>query len=179
MTTKLAQLIADKEGFGKPGAIPTTHHNPGDLRHAIGETHKAGHPNDVGWFATDDEGWAALERQLSLFASRNLTLQQAIYSYAPPEENDSAGYLDFLCKGLNCTPETTMTAALQIGDPPMKPTVSAAKVGSVAAGTYAGTLLVGALNHFMAITMPDKYEDAVIGLCVMVAVHFLPDSNGG
>lgn len=110
--SKLARLIAQREGFGIQGDIPTRNHNPGDLEHAPGETHDG--PSPVGWFATDDEGWAALERQLQLFADRQMTLRAAIYTFAPPAQNDSEGYLNFICTGLGCTPDTPVSKALEI-----------------------------------------------------------------
>lgn len=110
--SKLAQLIAKMEGFGVPGSIPTTHHNPGDLEHAPQETHDGTSP--VGSFPDDATGWAMLDRQLQLYAGRGLTLQQLIYTYAPPEQNDTEDYLDFVCRELGCTPDTSVSDALKV-----------------------------------------------------------------
>lgn len=112
--SKLAQLIAKEEGYGIAGDIPTRQCNPGDLRHAPGESHSADAPNSVGSFADPDDGWAALERQLQLYAERGLTLQEAVYEFAPPVENDSLQYLQFVCQGLGVPPSTPMTEALKI-----------------------------------------------------------------
>ena len=63
---KISQAIARAEGFGVPGALPTRSNNPGDLKldgRAITE------------FATPEEGWAALYRQVS----RILTGQSTYY----------------------------------------------------------------------------------------------------
>lgn len=43
----LATLIAKREGFGIPGALPTRQNNPGDLRHANGESHDPADPNGI------------------------------------------------------------------------------------------------------------------------------------
>lgn len=111
--SKLAQLIAKQEGFGIPGALPTRNCNPGDLEHAPGEVHTGSSP--IGSFATAQEGWDALERQLQLFADHSMTLRAAIYAFAPPSENDSARYLDFICEGLgNVSPEMPVSEALKI-----------------------------------------------------------------
>lgn len=110
--SKLARLIALQEGFAKPGAIPTVNHNPGDLEHAPGETHDGLSP--VGAFVDDPAGWAALERQLQLYADRKMTLRAAIYAFAPPTENDSEEYLSFVCEGLGCAPDTLVSEALKI-----------------------------------------------------------------
>lgn len=112
--SKLAQLIAQEEGFNVPGSVPNRSDNPGDLRHAPGEEHPAGDPNSVGSFDTADDGWAALERQLQLYAERGLTLEQAIYEFAPPSENNSEQYLQFVCDGLGCAPNILVSAALAI-----------------------------------------------------------------
>lgn len=109
--TKLARLIGQEEGFGIPGAIPTTHHNPGDLEHSPHSAHVAGDP--VGRIDTDADGWADLERQLQIFADHGMTLRAAIYTYAPPEQNNSEQYLTFICDGLGCSPDTLVSEALK------------------------------------------------------------------
>lgn len=110
--SKLARLIAQREGFGVAGAIPTAHNNPGDLEHAPGETHDDG--SVIGEFIDPSAGWAALEAQLLKYANRGLTVQQMVYVYAPPTENDTDAYLDFICQGLGCQPDTLVKDALQI-----------------------------------------------------------------
>jgi hypothetical protein len=111
--SKLARLIATEEGYGIPGAVPTRERNPGDLRHSPHSFHPADDPNAIGQIDSDSDGWADLERQLQLFASRGLTLQQAIYEFAPPEENNSAQYLKYVCDGLGLPATATVTEALQ------------------------------------------------------------------
>lgn len=63
--TDLAEAIADAEGFGVAGAIPTVAHNPGDL--VLGDrgfgTLGAEH---ITVFQDDATGWAALEHELTL-----------------------------------------------------------------------------------------------------------------
>lgn len=109
--TRLAQLIAREEGFGIPGAKPTRDHNPGDLQHA---PHVETWDGKIGVEPDDDTGWADLERQLQLYASRGMTMAQIIAIYAPASENDSANYLKFLCDGLAVSPDTRVTEVLQI-----------------------------------------------------------------
>lgn len=139
--SKLAALIAKEEGYGIPGAIPTTHNNPGDLRHSPHSFH-SGDPNAIGEIDTQEHGWEDLERQLELFASRGLTLQQAIYEFAPPSENDSAGYLKYVCTGLGCSPSISVTEALKIPwTPPTDPqpiSTSGTSSGS-SSGSTSGT----------------------------------------
>ena len=110
--SKLARLIATEEGYGIPGDVPTRDNNPGDLRHSPHSFHSAGDPNGIGTIDSPADGWSDLERQLQLFSSRGLTLQQAIYEFAPPEENDSAQYLKYVCDGLGLPATATVTEAL-------------------------------------------------------------------
>jgi len=112
--TLLARLIAKEEGFGIPGAVPTRDNNPGDLRHSPHASHDGEGSNDIGEIDTAEDGWADLERQLQLYADRNMTLRAAIYDFAPPTENDSEQYLDFVCRGLSMTPDTPVAEALKI-----------------------------------------------------------------
>jgi hypothetical protein len=112
--SKLAQLIAQEEGYGIPGDVPTRDNNPGDLRHSPHSFHPASDPDGIGAIDSVADGWADLERQLQLYAERGLTLQQAIYEFAPPTENNSAAYLQFICNGLGCAPDITVSQALAI-----------------------------------------------------------------
>jgi hypothetical protein len=113
--SKLARLIAKEEGFGIPGSIPTTHNNPGDLRHSPHSDHQPGAPNAIGAIDTVAHGWADLERQLGLYAARGLTLREMIVNYyAPATENNSEGYLKFVCDGLGCPDNTPVKTALEI-----------------------------------------------------------------
>lgn len=113
--TLLARLIAKREGFGIPGAIPTTHHNPGDLRHSPHSVHSPDHPDSIGEIDTDADGWADEERQLQLYASRGLTLREMIINYyAPANENDSEAYLQFVCDGLHMIPDALVSEALKL-----------------------------------------------------------------
>jgi hypothetical protein len=111
--TLLARLIAQMEGFGIAGAVPTRDHNPGDLRHAPHASHEGEGSNDIGIEPDDETGWADLERQLQLDAGRGFTLEQLVYTYAPPDENNSEDYLDFLCKEGGWTPDTPVATALE------------------------------------------------------------------
>lgn len=112
--SKLATLISQQEGFGILGDLPTRQNNPGDLRHAPGEVHDIGSPNGIGSFDTVSDGFAALERQLQLYAHRGLTLKEAIYEFAPPSENNSAAYLAFVCEGLGCNADIPVSQALNL-----------------------------------------------------------------
>lgn len=112
--SKLAQLIAQEEGFNVAGSLPNRNHNPGDLKHSPHASHEGEGPNDIGIEPSVADGWADLERQLGLFAKRRMTLRQAVYVFAPPNENDTARYLEFVCTGLLCEPDILVADALKI-----------------------------------------------------------------
>jgi hypothetical protein len=111
--SKLAEAIARKEGFYVAGSLPQRQNNPGDLRHAPGENHP-GNPDAVGAFPTAEAGWAALERQLGLYAARGLTVADMVYEYAPESENDSAAYLNYVCEYVGCQPNDLVSQVLTI-----------------------------------------------------------------
>ena len=112
--SKLARLIAQEEGFNVPGSVPNRDNNPGDLRHSPHSFHPYDSPNSIGQIDSVDDGWADLERQLRLFAERGLTLREAIYEFAPPTENNSEQYLDYICTGLGLPATYTVAQALEI-----------------------------------------------------------------
>lgn len=117
--SRLGQLVAQMEGFNQPGSLPQRYHNPGDLRHGPHVSHTGLSPNAVGQEPSDELGEQDMERQFHLDASRGWTLRDFVYSYAPPCENNSSGYLNFICAGLKLHPETSLTYALTI--PPQGP----------------------------------------------------------
>jgi hypothetical protein len=110
--TKLAEAIAHEEGFYVQGSVPSVNNNPGDLEHAPGEAHPTSSP--IGTFADIASGWAALEAQLQKYAERGMTVEQMVYVYAPPSENNSAAYLSYVCQYVGCTPATLVSDALQL-----------------------------------------------------------------
>lgn len=126
--TRLAQLIAQQEGFFIAGSVPQRRNNPGDLRHGNHCQHSTAatlvldpvtglpiNPNDIGLIDTIEHGWQDLERQLMLIAGRLIsvdpithepvspprksTLSDCVYIWAPPTENNSSAYLDFIIAG--------------------------------------------------------------------------------
>lgn len=118
LVSRCAALFGLKEGWGIAGDVPTRNNNPGDLRHAPGAQHEPGDPDGIGHFESPEEGWNALTRQLLLYAQRDkLTLEQAVYRFAPPSENRTADYLQFICQRLPGPASMTMWEALNVGEP--------------------------------------------------------------
>lgn len=119
--SKLAQCIARMEGFGIPGAVPTVKNNPGDLRHSPQASHEGEGPDDIGIMNSPAAGWQDLERQLNLFATRGLNLTDLAEVYAPPNENNTANYLNLLCNWLHISPLALVSDALKIPNDPNFP----------------------------------------------------------
>jgi hypothetical protein len=100
----LARTIAEREGFFvterqareqqlKWPTVAQRNHNPGNLRRW------KGFPTVKGYavFPDDATGWAKLRKQIELDRGRGLTLRQFIEKWAPPTENDTEGYIRFVC----------------------------------------------------------------------------------
>lgn len=117
MRTRLAQLIAKEEGFGRAGVLPTVRHNPGDLRHSPHSSHSGIGNDDIGIIDTDEHGWEDLERQLLLYAARGYTLEKAIYAWAPESDGNSPmRYLHDVLAGFGgrFTPESSLVDVLKV-----------------------------------------------------------------
>jgi hypothetical protein len=89
---RFVHAIANAEGFGRKQALPTRYKNPGDLKAVEGFKYegqiKVGKRKHV-VFATDEDGWKALYRQINLIAqgyskhyTLDMTLQQMAKKYA-------------------------------------------------------------------------------------------------
>jgi len=119
--TKCAQCFARAEGFGHPGEIPTVRNNPMDLEHSRHSSHEGIGPDDIGIIDTIEHGWEDAERQLQLWATRGLTLEQAVQTQlgwtlekGDVEGNNTAVYLRSICEWLGLPPDTPMSAVLKI-----------------------------------------------------------------
>lgn len=122
--TRFVQLVGKMEGFGTPGKIPTIRHNPMDLRHSPNSHHPGDstHADDVGTIDTDAHGWEDAERQAQLYASRGMTLRDAIYAICGvlvpgqpvPDGNRPDVYLAYVGHGLGLSSDTPMTQVLKI-----------------------------------------------------------------
>ena len=79
-------------GQKKNNAIGFRNHNPGNLREASNTTGKHG---GFSTFASDNDGLAAMARQLMLYGDRgNNALNGIIHTYAPKSENNTRAYID-------------------------------------------------------------------------------------
>jgi hypothetical protein len=121
---KLSLVMSHEEGYGIIGAIPTTHNNPLDLRHSPHSMHLANYPNGIGLIASATAGWEDADRQLIIYSKlycpiewpyfqkrlapfdphRLMNLQEMLYEFAPPSENLTDVYLDYVCREMPCSP---------------------------------------------------------------------------
>jgi hypothetical protein len=71
-------------------------------------------PNGRKWagWNTREESIQGLERQLLLYARRGLTLAEAIFTYAPPIENNSEAYLKNVVKWTGILPHEKLKKVL-------------------------------------------------------------------
>ena len=120
--TKLANAIATQEGFftleEKPNR-PQRNNNPGDLRDACNGTEWIGQigVDDGGFciFATIEDGWRALQRDLTNHAAKWPWQSLASFiggehgwpGYAPASDsNEATGYAEAIADALGVTPQT-------------------------------------------------------------------------
>lgn len=106
---ELKTLIARMEGWNVSGSVAQRNRNPGNLRYA-GQSGAVGQNQGYAVFDSVEAGWAALERQIALDASRGLTLEEFTYKYAPPSENQTRDYLKFLTSELGVTASTPLNS---------------------------------------------------------------------
>ena len=117
------QAIANAEGFGQPNAIPTIANNPGDLN--LGDVGN-GTINGITIFSSAEDGWSALENQLSKMFSGtsnvynpNMTIDQVGQIWSNGDPNWSANVSNSLG-----TPSSTPLSALGNGTSPSPSTAN-------------------------------------------------------
>lgn len=128
----LLDAMAIREGFYVPHSRPQRNNNPLDLKYGpeairFGATH--GDPR-FAVFPDLATGWVAAARWLKVPAKfkavgddphgelvggyLGATLSQVIHRFAPPNENNTSAYLDFVCIATGLTPFTLLTPDLLI-----------------------------------------------------------------
>jgi len=109
---RIANFIATLEGYKKKGSLADRQNNPGNLRY-VGQIGAVRGERGFAKFKKPSAGFQALIKQLRLDASRNLTLRQFVYKYAPPSSNNSASYLSSIARGLGVDPNTKLSQILK------------------------------------------------------------------
>lgn len=108
----LSNHIALLEGYHKIGSLAQRQNNPGNLRY-VGQAGAVRGSNGFAKFPNPNAGFAALQNQIKLDASRGLSLGQFIYKYAPPSQNNSAAYLGSVARTLNVAPTSRLSDVIK------------------------------------------------------------------
>lgn len=119
-SSTIAATIQQVEGYIPPnaqypnGSLAYQNNNPGNLRY-VGQ---AGATQGVGGFAafpTYDDGLAALQNQIQIYAGEGLTIQQMMNIYAPASDgNNPSSYANTIASALGVpvdTPLQSLTAS--------------------------------------------------------------------
>jgi hypothetical protein len=82
--------------------------NPGNLRF-VGQAGATQGQGGFARFASPEAGYQALLNQISLDASRGLTVSQFVNKYAPPSENNTGQYISQFTAKLGCSSSTKLS----------------------------------------------------------------------
>lgn len=84
--------------------------NPVNLRYTQ-QRDSIGHDDaNFAVFKNAPAGWRAAHRQIGYDVKRELTIRQFIHKFAPPVENDTEAYLNFVCKELHVAKDAPLSA---------------------------------------------------------------------
>ena len=75
-------------------------YNPGNLRFANQKAATGEDDRGFAIFPSEGKGWQALYNQINLDKTRDMSLKDFIYKYAPPSENDTGSYLSNVKRNL-------------------------------------------------------------------------------
>lgn len=96
--------VARQEGFYASGTRPARNNNPGDLEYHPWMSQfgsKGGDPR-FAIFPTPEQGFAALKELFTFHAYKGKTVAEAINTFAPGNENDTALYIHHICLWVGC-----------------------------------------------------------------------------
>lgn len=112
----IANAIQTQEGY-YPGSVAYANNNPGNLAY-VGQPGAVAGTGGFAKFATYQDGYAALENQITLDATRGTdvngnpttTLSQLITSWAPPSENNTAAYIANVSAATGFDPNASLSS---------------------------------------------------------------------
>lgn len=102
----LANYIMQMEGYNVAGSLAQRNNNPGNLRSS---PYATGSNSGYAVFSDAQTGYNALLYQIQLDQSRGLSLAGFISKYAPPSENNTTNYLQFVSNGIGVSPSTNLS----------------------------------------------------------------------
>jgi hypothetical protein len=112
---QFAQAIAHAEGFNVSGSAPDRAHNPGAIK-VPGWSGPVTGTQGISVFASDDEGWQALYRQLNLIATQrsgvytlNMTIEDMARRWTSTAQSAWAGHV---ASALGVSPSTRLSQVL-------------------------------------------------------------------
>lgn len=113
---KKTEPAPDSNPVSKPSAIviPKTstlaynNNNPGNLKF-VGQIGASKGLGGFAKFADAEAGFRALENQIKIYASKGLSLAEAITKYAPPIENKTGQYIRQIASAIGVSPRTKIS----------------------------------------------------------------------
>ena len=110
---RLAEYIAEFEGFYKDGTVAQRNHNPGNL---VWSPYQIGTKDGFALFLTDDDGWKALKYQLQLifdgkskYYRPDMTIQDFINVWASTSPyNERVAYAQYIANHFGVSPDTRL-----------------------------------------------------------------------
>ena len=117
LVERVCQAIAFAEGFGKPGALPTRCHNPGDLTDdgdiGFGTAKSAGFGSaNITIYGSDDQGWDALRKKVR----RMLEGRSGVYPVSFSIEQVGMKYSRDTYWGINVAQKLGVSADMTLAD---------------------------------------------------------------
>jgi hypothetical protein len=154
----VANTIANIEGYNVSGSLAQRNNNPGNLIY-VGQAGATQGQGGFAAFATPDAGFAALQAQISLDASRGETVSQFITKYDPvPSETNN--YINLF------------TSQLGVGPNDLLSDVIAGNTSTNVASDSSSSPSLDLSSMFSNIDLTDP-TTLGIGVAIIIAVVFL------
>lgn len=115
--TTFIEAIAREEGWLVPKSRCRRNHNPGNIRSsdfAISHGAVGVDVDNLAIFATDEDGFLAMQALLRAPAYFGLTVSQAIEAWASASESDTYLYILNVCAWCGCKPATPIRGLLSL-----------------------------------------------------------------
>lgn len=117
-TDTVAKSIAKFEGYFRAGDPSIKRNNPGNLVYAGQPGARKTPGSKIATFDTPYLGWIALKKQIVSDAKKGMSLEQFVYRYAPPGENNTEAYLSHVAAQNGSTRRASLISILQKNNEP-------------------------------------------------------------